>query len=100
MADTKHLLEFLEGGVGMFFDMGVELVRVEFAPVSPTCFWGQRSLAGGGQITVDSAPTEVKTPRGFDFGSTFVDEFHHSFTQIKAIGFHAFNLSDYVPMSI
>jgi hypothetical protein len=90
MADAKHLLEFLEGGVRMFFDVGVELVRIEFAPVSPARFRGQRSLLGGGQITVDGAATEVEAPGGFDFGTAFVDEFHHPFTQIKAIGFHAF----------
>ena len=31
MADAKHLLEFLEGGIGMLFDLGLEFLRVEFA---------------------------------------------------------------------
>jgi len=89
MADAEHLLEFLEGGVRMCFDVGVELVRIEFAPVSPAGFWGQRSLLGGGQITVDGAPPDRKPAGGFGFGAAVADEFDHPFTPIKAIGFHA-----------
>jgi len=29
MADAKGLLEFLEGGVGMFLDLSLEFLRVE-----------------------------------------------------------------------
>jgi len=35
MADAKHPSKFLESGVGMLFDVDLESVRVEFAPVSP-----------------------------------------------------------------
>ena len=89
MADAKHPLEFLEGGIGMLFDVGLELVRVEFAPVSPAFFGSQHSLLGSSQITIDGAPPKAKAPGGLDFGPAFVDKFHHPFAQIKAIGFHA-----------
>ena len=64
MADAKHLLDFLERGVGMFFDVGLELVRVEFSPVAPTLFRVQYSGLGGGQVTVDGAPTNFKAAGG------------------------------------
>jgi hypothetical protein len=38
MADTKDLLDFLEGGIGMFFDMRLELLGVELAPMPPALF--------------------------------------------------------------
>ena len=41
MADAEHLLEFLEGGVGMLFDVDLEFLRVEFAPMTPTDFGRQ-----------------------------------------------------------
>ena len=89
MADAKHPLEFLEGGIGMLFDVGLELVRVEFAPVSPAFFGSQHSLLGSSQITIDGAPPKAKAPGGLDFGPTLVDELHHPFPQIQCIGFHA-----------
>jgi hypothetical protein len=89
MADAEDGLKFLEGGVGMLFDVNLKFLRVEFAPVAPDLFGGQRSRLGGGQITVDGAPTEVKVPGGFDFGAAFVDEFNHPFPQIQCTGFHA-----------
>jgi hypothetical protein len=92
MADAEDGLEFLEGGVGMFFDVNLEFLRIELAPVSPAFFGGKRSPPGGGQITGDGAATNVKATGGFDFGIALVDEFDHPFTQIKAIGFHAFDL--------
>jgi hypothetical protein len=42
MTDAEGLLEFLEGGIGMFFDVNLELLRVEFAPMTPAGFGGQR----------------------------------------------------------
>ena len=57
MADPKHLLEFLEGGVGMLFNVGVEFFWVQLTPVSPARFRGQRAFLGGGQIAVNGAPT-------------------------------------------
>jgi len=89
MADAKHLLEFLEGGVGMLLDVGAEFLRVELAPMTPAGFGGQRSLLGGGQIAVDGAATEVKAAGGLGFGTAGVDEFDHPFPQIQCIGFHA-----------
>jgi len=79
MADAKDPLEFLERGVGVFLDLGVELLRIELAPVPPTGFWSQRSLLGGGQIAVDRAP-KAETPRGLGLGTAFLDEFDHPFS--------------------
>jgi len=79
MADAKDRLKFLEGGVGMLFDVNLEFLRVEFAPMTPTGFGGQRSGLRGGQITIDGAATEVKAPGGLDFGPALLDELHHPF---------------------
>ena len=89
MADAKHLLEFLEGGIGMLFDVGLEFLRVEFAPVSPARFRGQRAGFGGLQIPINRTPGQVKPPGGLDFGAARPDEFHHPFPQAQRIGFHA-----------
>jgi hypothetical protein len=89
MADGKHPLQFLEGGVGMPLDVNLEFLWVEFAPVAPAFLWGQRSGLRGGQIAVNRPPGEVKAPGGLDFGPTLVDELHHPFPQIQCIGFHA-----------
>ena len=89
MADSKHPLKFLEGGVGMLVDVDLEFLRVEFAPVAPAFLGGQRSRLRGGQIAVNRPPPEIKAPGGLDFGPTLVDELHHPFPQIQCIGFHA-----------
>ena len=100
MADAEHLLQFLEGGIGMFGDMGAEFLRIELAPGAPACFRCQGALWGGGQIPVNRTPGQSKTPGGFDFGTAALHEFHHPFPQIQRVGFHAVSLSAYVPMSI
>jgi len=69
MADVKHSLDFLEGGIGMPFDMGVKFFRVEFPPAPPTGFRGQRAGLSGGQIAVNGAPTQLKTAGSFGFGT-------------------------------
>ena len=89
MADRKHLLQFLEGGVGMFSDVNLEFLRVEFPPMTPTGFGSQHPRFHGGQIAIDRAPAQIKAPGGLDFGPTLVDELHHPFPQIQCIGFHA-----------
>ena len=89
MADAKHLLEFLEGGIGMLFDLGLEFLRVEFAPVSPACFRGQRACFGGLQIPINGTPGQVKPPGGLGFGAARLDEVHHPFPQVQRISFHA-----------
>ena len=107
MADSKHSLKFLEGGVRMLFDVDLEFLRVEFAPVAPAFLGGQRSRLRGGQIAVNRPPPEIKAPGGLDFGPTLVDELHHPFPQIQCIGFHAqkpirlcanVNMKCYIPM--
>ena len=89
MADAKHRLEFLEGGVGMFLDVRLEFLRVEFAPMAPTLFRGQRALFGGDQIPIDRTPGQIKPPGGLGFGAAALNEFHHPFPQVQRIGFHA-----------
>ena len=89
MADAKDGLELLEGGVGMFGNVGVELLRVQFAPVTPALFRGQRPHFQGGQIAVNRAPTDFKAAGGLGFGTAGLDEFDHSFPEIQGIGFHA-----------
>lgn len=89
MADAKDLLQFLERGVGMSLDVGMKLVRIELAPMSPARFRSQRPRLGGGYITIDGAPPHGKAPGGLDFGPASVDEPHHPFPQIQCIGFHA-----------
>jgi len=88
MADTEGLLEFLEGGVGMFFDVGLEFLRVEFAPMPPANLGGQRPRLHRAQIAVNGAPTEIKAPGGLGFGTAILDEFHHPFPQVQRICFH------------
>jgi hypothetical protein len=100
MADVKDGLEFFEGGVGMRFDVRLKFLRIKRAPFAPAGFWGERAVFGGGQIAVDRAPPQVKTPRGFNLGTASLKKFDHSFPQIQRIGFHAPTLSPYVPMSM
>ena len=100
MTDAEHLLDFLEGGVGVLLDMGAEFLRVELAPGSPACFRGQPAYFSGGQIPINGTPGQVKTPGGLDFGATALNELHHPFPQVQRTGFHASTPSTYVPMSI
>ena len=89
MADAEGLLEFLEGGVGMLFDVNLELLRIEFAPMTPARFRGQCPRLHGVQIAVNGAPTQFKAPGGLGFGTARPDEFHHPFPQVQRISFHA-----------
>ena len=79
MADAKHPLDFLEGGVGMFFDVRLEFLRVELAPMSPALFRGQRAFLGGDQIPVNGTPSQIKPPGGLGFGAARLDELHPPF---------------------
>ena len=89
MTDLKHLLDFLEGGVGVFFDVGTELFGVELAPGSPTLFRSERAGLGGRQIPVNRAPSQIKPPGSLGLGTARVEEFDHPFPQVQRIGFHA-----------
>ena len=100
MADPEDFLQFLERGIGMFFDVRLELLGVELAPMSPALLRGQRARFGGGQIPINGTPGQLKTPGGLGFGAAALNEFHHSFPQVQRIGFHAPSLSAYVPISI
>ena len=89
MADAKHFLEFLEGGVGMLLDVRLEFLGVKFPPVSPALFRGQRPRLHGVQIAVNGAPAEFKAPGGLGFGAARPDEFHYPLPQVQRISFHA-----------
>jgi len=79
MADAEDGLQFLEGGVGMLFDVRLEALRIELPPMSPAGFRGQRPVLRRRQIAVNRAPTQIKTAGGLDFGAAFIDEFDHPF---------------------
>ena len=89
MTDAKGSLEFPEGGIGMLADVGVEFLRVQFAPVAPAFLGGQRPGSHGVQITVNSASPQFKAPGGLGFGTAILDEFDHPFPQLQRISFHA-----------
>ena len=88
-ADTQDGLEFLEGGIGRFFDAGLESLRVKFPPMSPACFRGQRPRLRRRQIAVDRAPPDRKPAGGFGLSAALVDELDHSLPQSQTLGFHA-----------
>ena len=89
MADAEGFLEFLEGGVGMFVDVGLKFFGVELTPMSPTLFRGQRAGFSGDQIPINGTPRQIKTPGGLGFGTPALNEFHHPFPQVQCIRFHA-----------
>jgi hypothetical protein len=97
MADPECLLQFFQGGVGMFFDMGTEFLRVELAPGAPTGFRWQGAFFGGDQIPVNRTPGQSKMPGRFHFGTAALNEFHHPFPQVQRIGFHFRNLISLCP---
>jgi len=88
MADAEHGLEFLEGGVGMDFDVGLKFLGVKLAPFSPALFRGERAFLGGRQIAVNRASPQIKAPGGFGLGTARVEEFDHPLPQVQRIGFH------------
>ena len=88
MADAENGLQFLEGGIGMLFDVRLELLGVELAPMTPTGFGGQRPRLPGVQIAVNGAPAEIKAAGGLGFGAARLLEFHHPFPQVQRISFH------------
>src|ERR1039458_5578488 len=89
MADAQHLLQLFEGGVGVFFDVRLEFLGVELAPMSPALFRSQRTFFGGVQIPINGTPSYCKLPGGLGFGATVLNAFNHPFPQVQRIGFHA-----------
>jgi hypothetical protein len=89
MAHAKGLPKFFERGIRMFLDVTPEFFRIQFSPMSPTDFGGQRTRFLGGQIAVHAAAADVKPPGGLTFCAAFLDELYHTFAQIKAVCFHA-----------
>ena len=100
MTDGKDFLEFRQRGVGMLFDVGVELGRVELAPGTPTGLGGQGVGFDGGQIAVNRAAPQSKVPPRFGDGAARLHISHHPFPQIQRVGFHAQTLSAVVPISM
>ena len=100
MADAEDLLKLFERGVGMFFDLNLEFLRVELAPMTPAGFGGQRPRLRGVQIAVNAAPPQIEAPGRLGFGAARLDEFYHPFPQIQCVGFHAHTLPAYLPMSM
>ena len=62
MADVKGGLPLLERGVGMFFNMGVALGRVELAPGTSTGFGCQGVGFDRRQKAANHAPPQCKPP--------------------------------------
>ena len=79
MTDGKDFLEFRQRGVGMLFDVGLELGRVELAPGTPTGLGGQSVGFDGGQIAVNGAAAQFKVPLRLRFGAAGLNEFDHPF---------------------
>jgi hypothetical protein len=89
MADAKDPLEFFERGVGVPLDVGLEFLRVEFAPMAPTGLRGERLGLGSSQIAIVGAPPQGEAADGLGLGTTALDEFDHPFPQVQGIGFQA-----------
>ena len=98
VADAKGRFQFLERGVGLFSDVGLEFGWIEFAPGTPARFGGQGVGFGGGEVAVDRALGEAEAPRGLRLGAARFNKLHHPFPQIQRVGFHAHTLSVYLPM--
>ena len=98
MADAKDGFEFFERGVGVRFDVDRKFLGIQLAPFTPALFGSEHTRLGGGQITIDRAPSEVKAPGRFRLGTASLKKFDDPFPQIQCIGFHAPTLSANVPM--
>ena len=80
MADAENILQFFERGVGMFLNMSLEFLRIQFAPVAPSLFRSERAFFGGVQIAIDGAATQIEPACGLGFGATFVEKLHNPLT--------------------
>ena len=89
MTDAKHLLEFLEGRIRLPLNLGLQFLRIQLAPVSPTGFWGQVALLSGVQVPINRTPRQAEALGRLDLRAARLDEFDHAFPQIQRIGFHA-----------
>lgn len=98
MADVKDGGEFLKRGLGMLFDVGRKFLGIKRAPLAPAGFGGERARFGGGQITIDRAPPQIKAAGRLHLGTTRLKKFHDPLPQIQRISFHTQSLSPYVPM--
>ena len=85
MADAKNGFEFFERGVGVRFDVGRKFLGIQLAPFAPALFGGEDTRLGGGQITIDRAPPQVKAPGGFRLGTASLKKFDDPFPQIQRI---------------
>lgn len=88
IGDAEPGLKSFEGDIGMFSDVGLQFLGVEFAPAPPTGFGGQRSRLGGSDIAVNRAPPEREAAGRLGFGAPVVDKSDHPLPQIQGISFH------------
>ena len=79
MADVEHLLQFFEGGVGVFFDVRLKFLGVELAPFAPAGFGGEGAGLGGIPIPINRTASQGKPPGSFRFGAAALNEFYHPF---------------------
>ena len=79
MADGKAGGDFLQRGVRLFSDVGLKFLGIELAPFPPGRFRGERPRFGGGQIAIDRAAAQIKTPRRLDLGTPSFKEFDDPF---------------------
>ncbi len=77
MADLKDGPDFMQGGVGLLFDVGGELGGIELAPATPGGLGGKGAGLGGGQIAVNGAFPQRETPGGLGPRAAALDEPHH-----------------------
>jgi hypothetical protein len=88
MTDVKDGLKLFKRGVGMLFNVRLKFLGIQRAPFPPACFGGERARFGGGQITVNRAPPQIKPPGRLDFGPPRVEKLDHPLPQVQRIGFH------------
>ena len=100
MADAKGGLQFVERGVRLFLDVGLELGGIEFTPGAPTRFGGQGLGFGGGEVAVNRAPGDLQTTGRLHFGTARLHKLHHPLPQIQRVSFHTLTRSACVPMSM
>ena len=79
MADLKDSGEFLERGLGMLFNVRLEFLRIERAPLAPTGFRGERPGLGGGKVAIDRAPGQLEAAGRLDLGAACLKKLHHPF---------------------
>ena len=100
MADAKDPLQFLQRGVGVVADVGLEFGRIQLAPMAPTGLGCQGVRFGGGQAAINRALAQPKKTGGLGPRAAPGHKLHHPLPQIQRVGFHAHSLPLILPMSM